>query len=80
MVRQAPQRVEAEVAEMRVPQPGLVIAVRRQAHRSGDSEVDLVVAIRGAVDLGEQMVILVANPQHAVVDELHFLGGTFQEE
>jgi hypothetical protein len=69
MARQVPKRVEAEVAEAGVPQPGLVVAVHRQTHKSGDPEVDLVKAICGAVDLGEQMAILVANPEHVVIDE-----------
>jgi hypothetical protein len=63
-----PQRVEAEVPKPGVPQPWLLRALRRQAHRLLDLQVEQVQPVARTPHLGKQAVLPVANEEDPVLD------------
>jgi hypothetical protein len=63
-----PQRVEAEVPKPGVPQPWLLRALRRQAHRLLDLQVEQVQPVARTPHLGKQAALLVANEEDPILD------------
>jgi hypothetical protein len=59
------QRYEVDVGEARVPPPGIFTAARHQADWPCHGDVEHVQPPGAAVDLGQQLHLLVMNPHEA---------------
>jgi hypothetical protein len=53
----------------RVPPPGSVVCVRRQAHGSADVDVEGVQAVGGTLHLGQKTPPLIPHTQDPVLDQ-----------
>jgi hypothetical protein len=60
---------EVDVAEALVPPPGVVVRARREAHRTGDGDVEVVQPAWAPKDLREEAPVFIAYPHHAVLHQ-----------
>ena len=74
MTRQPPECVEAYVAVVHVPQPGVLVVARRETDGTGNVEAQDVQPITPATNFGEETTLAVPDPQDAVLDQ--HLGAT----
>ena len=67
--RESAECLEVEVPVARVPEPARLAAARRQAHRAGDVEVEVVKPVGRPCDLRDESAIVVVEAQNAILDD-----------
>jgi hypothetical protein len=67
-IRQLSKCAEVEMSITSMPQPACICAPRRETHQLSNVGLQVVQPRRFSLDLREQLVVLIKDPQHAMVD------------